>query len=173
MNEKLKHQSSNRFGKSIRKVIAGIVFFVCLYLSLVALSVGFVSFCWEIAKGLLTTFIGIKSFLLALGLMAVSLMIFVFLIKFIFKRYKEENQYSIQVFEKDYPKLFQTIREVAEEVGTEFPAKVFLVHNVNASVSYNSSIWSLFLPVKRNLNIGLGLVNGLNVGEFKAVLAHT
>ena len=28
------------------------------------------------------------------------------------------------------------------------------------------------MPVKKNLIIGLGLVNGLNLSEFKAVLAH-
>jgi Zn-dependent protease with chaperone function len=30
----------------------------------------------------------------------------------------------------------------------------------------------MFLPIKKNLQIGLGLVNSLNVSEFKAVMAH-
>ena len=30
----------------------------------------------------------------------------------------------------------------------------------------------MFFPVRKNLQIGLGLVNTLNVSEFKAVMAH-
>src|SRR5688572_17166397 len=30
----------------------------------------------------------------------------------------------------------------------------------------------MFLPTKKNLQIGLGLVNAVNVSEFKAVMAH-
>jgi len=32
---------------------------------------------------------------------------------------------------------------------------------------YNSSFWSMFLPVRKNLEIGLGLVNSINISEFK------
>src|SRR6202012_5732895 len=35
-----------------------------------------------------------------------------------------------------------------------------------------SSFWSMFLPVRKNLEIGLGLVNSINISEFKAVMAH-
>ncbi|MCC6281735.1 MAG: M48 family metalloprotease, partial [Saprospiraceae bacterium] len=61
---------------------------------------------------------------------------------------------------------------VANEVGTHFPRKIFLIPDVNASVFYSSSFWSLFIPTRKNLNIGLGLVNSVNISEFKAVLAH-
>ena len=30
----------------------------------------------------------------------------------------------------------------------------------------------MFFPVKKNLEIGLGLVNSINISEFKAVMAH-
>src|SRR5688572_8351939 len=30
----------------------------------------------------------------------------------------------------------------------------------------------MFLPTKKNLQIGLGLVNAVNISEFKAILAH-
>ncbi|MGV8137088.1 MAG: M48 family metallopeptidase [Mangrovibacterium sp.] len=45
-------------------------------------------------------------------------------------------------------------------------------HDVNASVFYDSSFRSLFFPVKKNLDIGLGLINSVNQAELKAVLAH-
>jgi len=43
---------------------------------------------------------------------------------------------------------------------------------VNRAVFYDSSILSLFLPVRKKLLIGLGLVSELNLSELKAVLAH-
>ncbi|MEZ4372531.1 MAG: M48 family metalloprotease [Polyangiaceae bacterium] len=43
---------------------------------------------------------------------------------------------------------------------------------VNAGVFYDLSLLNLLLPSKKNLEIGLGLVNVLNLSEFKAVLAH-
>jgi len=99
-------------------------------------------------------------------------MFFIFLIKFIFSKHKDENPYRVQIFQKDYPELFALIGEVSGSVGTHFPKKVFLRHDVNAGVFYNSSFWSLFFPVKKNLDIGLGLVNSVNRSELKAVLAH-
>jgi Zn-dependent protease with chaperone function len=68
--------------------------------------------------------------------------------------------------------LFQTIYALAEEIGAPKPKKIFLSPDVNAAVFYHSSFWSMFLPVRKNLKIGLGLVNSLNVSELKAVIAH-
>ena len=52
------------------------------------------------------------------------------------------------------------------------PHRVFLTPDVNAAVFYRESLLSLLLPTSKNLVIGLGLVNQLNLSEFKAVLAH-
>jgi Zn-dependent protease with chaperone function len=49
---------------------------------------------------------------------------------------------------------------------------VFLSPRVNASVSYDLSLLNLIMPARKNLEIGLGLVNVLSLGELKAVLAH-
>jgi len=43
---------------------------------------------------------------------------------------------------------------------------------VNASVSYDLSLINFIIPSKKNLEIGLGLVNVLTVCELTAVLAH-
>jgi len=70
------------------------------------------------------------------------------------------------------PKLFAFISRLAAETGAPEPKHVYLSHEVNAAVFYDSSLLSLFWPVKKNLLIGLGLVNALNVTELTAVLAH-
>ena len=49
---------------------------------------------------------------------------------------------------------------------------MFLADNVNAAVFYDLSLLNLLFPSKKNLIIGLGLVNVLTLSEFKAVLAH-
>src|SRR5205807_10058326 len=53
-----------------------------------------------------------------------------------------------------------------------FRARSYLSPQVNAGVFYSRSLLDLSYPVRKNLVIGLGLVNALNVNEFKAVLAH-
>ena len=60
----------------------------------------------------------------------------------------------------------------APKTAAPLPHRVFVSHEVNACVFFNQSFWSLIIPAKKNLLIGLGLVNRLNLTEFKAVLAH-
>ena len=49
---------------------------------------------------------------------------------------------------------------------------MFLSGRVNAGVSYDLSILNLVFPSRKNLDIGLGLINALTLGEVRAVLAH-
>jgi Zn-dependent protease with chaperone function len=72
----------------------------------------------------------------------------------------------------EQPKLFEFLYTLADKAGAPRPYKVFLSARVNASVSYDLSIINFFFPSRKNLEIGLGLVNALNKGEFRAVLAH-
>ncbi len=96
----------------------------------------------------------------------------IFMIKSLFFSIRYDNDDSVQIFEKDEPELFAFIHAVADEAKAPRPAKVYLTSDVNASVFYDLSLFNLFFPSRKNLNIGLGLVNVLSLGEFKAVLAH-
>jgi Zn-dependent protease with chaperone function len=78
----------------------------------------------------------------------------------------------IEITEAEQPRLFAFVRELTRETQTRFPKKIYISHEVNASVFYDSSFWSMFLPIRKNLHIGLGLVNSVTISEFKAVLAH-
>ena len=64
------------------------------------------------------------------------------------------------------------IYQIVKEAGTNPPKKVYLSHEVNASVFYDSSFWSMFLPIQKNLTIGMGLINTTTTQELKAVLSH-
>ncbi|MBK9265656.1 MAG: M48 family metallopeptidase [Polyangiaceae bacterium] len=52
------------------------------------------------------------------------------------------------------------------------PHRVFLSSRVNAGVFYDLSFINLLVPTRKNLEIGLGLVNTLTLSEFTVVLAH-
>jgi Zn-dependent protease with chaperone function len=110
--------------------------------------------------------------LLGAGLIGLGVMVFVFLIKFLFARSSSDESDSIEVKEKDQPELVAFIHQIAKETNTPVPKKIFLSPEVNACVFYHSSFWSMFFPVRKNLKIGLGLVNAVNVSELKAVIAH-
>lgn len=165
-------QPSREFRSQIFKVLAAILFFIVSYIALVAIATGLAALCVYggfALIGFITHFVGIA---LGLGLAGFGVMVVVFLLKFIFSRSSSDRSNLIEIKRKDYPRLFDFIDRVAGEVGTSKPKKVFLTHDVNAFVFYNSSFWSMFFPVRKNLAVGLGLVNSLNVSEFKAVLAH-
>ncbi|NDV57747.1 M48 family metallopeptidase [Bacteroides sp. 519] len=107
-----------------------------------------------------------------LGAIGFALMFGLYLFKFLFAKNKNENLNRREVKESECPQLFKTIREVAQATHCPIPKKVFISPDVNACVFYNTSFWSIFLPVRKNLEIGIGLFTALNVDELKGILAH-
>lgn len=79
---------------------------------------------------------------------------------------------SNEITAQDEPELFAFLNALADRVGAPRPHRVFLSPRVNAGVFYDLSFVNLLLPTKKNLDIGLGLVNSLTLSEFTAVLAH-
>lgn len=79
---------------------------------------------------------------------------------------------GIEVSPQEEPALFAFLHRLADDVGAPRPHRVYLSGDVNAGVFYDLSIVNLLIPFRKNLEIGLALVNVLNLGELKAVLAH-
>jgi len=79
---------------------------------------------------------------------------------------------DIEVTAPEQPRLFAFINRLADEAGAPRAHRVFLSPRVNAAVFYDLSVLNLLFPSRKNLEIGLGLVNALSLGEMKAVLAH-
>ena len=73
---------------------------------------------------------------------------------------------------EDEPKLFAFLDELADATSAPRPHRVFLSPGVNACVFYDLSFFNLIVPSKKNLDLGLGLVNVLSLDELKAVVAH-
>jgi Zn-dependent protease with chaperone function len=160
------------YSANVVRVMLSIVFFMVVYL-LLLVAAGYMLYYSFFGAAIIIGFRpGFYTIAAGLGLIALAGMFSWFMIKFVFKTYKDVDSARIQITEKDHPKLFDFVRKLSDEIQAPFPAKIFLTPDVNASVFYNSSFLSMFLPVRKNLNIGLGLVNALNMSEFKAVLAH-
>ena len=79
---------------------------------------------------------------------------------------------SVEITEDEQPRLFAFLHALADAAEAPRPHRVFLAPNVNAAVFYDLSALNLIFPTKKNLEIGLGLVNALTLGELRAVLAH-
>jgi Zn-dependent protease with chaperone function len=101
-----------------------------------------------------------------------SSIFFLFLVKGFFKHPAMNKEMHIEITEDEHPILFAFIEELCEELGAPLPNKVFVSPDVNAAVMPRTTLVNLFVEPKKDLLIGLGLVNSVNLSEFKAVLAH-
>ncbi len=163
---------TKEYKQEVLKVSGAITLFFIIYICLVVLSAGLAA---------LVSFLGIKliiikpmffTLIIGAGLIGLGLMVIYFLIKFIFavKKYDSSGLYEIK--ENEHPGLYSFIRQLTKETRTPMPKRIYLSPEVNACVFYDSGFLSMFFPVRKNLLIGLGLVNSVNMSEFKAVLAH-
>lgn len=107
-----------------------------------------------------------------IGMCLLAIMLGIYLIKPLFAFKKNRNETRVEVFETECPDLFAMIRDVASKTGCKMPKHVYLSPDVNACVFYDTSFWSIFFPIKKNLEIGLGLFDGTSVEEVKSVIAH-
>ncbi len=141
-------------------------------LGFVALYVGLTTYFGWLAYRLLCDALngggGIVGALLAIP----PLLFFFFLVGGLFVVKEQNDPTLLEVREEDEPALFAFVRRIADDTGAPRPHRVFLSARVNAAVFYDLSFRNLLFPSKKNLEIGLGLVNALSLDEIKAVIAH-
>ena len=163
---------TREFKTQTTKAILSIAFFAFSYLLIVILAIGLTALCIYAGFMLIAIKPMFITITLGIGLASLGVLILIFLVKFIFKSHKVSRSHLHEIQRTDEPELFAMIDEIVTEVGTSFPKKVYLSTDVNAAVFYDSGFWSMFLPIKKNLQIGLGLVNTVSRLELKAILAH-
>ena len=148
-------------------VMVSLLLFALLYLALVAGAAWLV--WWVVSAGPPGFRWGV---VLWLGAIAATGMLFAFMLKGLFRRRREDRSSMVEITAEEQPRLFDFLERLCADTGAPRPRRVYLTRDVNAAVFYDSSFLSLFWPVKKNLLIGLGLVNVLTLDELKAVLAH-
>ncbi|MFZ4428300.1 MAG: M48 family metalloprotease [Saprospiraceae bacterium] len=146
--------------------------FILTYLVMVLFAVALAALCLFGAISLIVSHPRYLVILFGIGIGALGLIVLSFLLKFLFKAHRVDRSGLYEIKKADEPQLFALLESLVREIGTRMPRRVYLSSEVNASVFYDSGFWNLFLPVRKNLNIGIGLVNALTKEEFRCVLAH-
>ncbi|MFT4071993.1 MAG: M48 family metalloprotease [Dysgonamonadaceae bacterium] len=168
MNVKL----TSEFKKKTSQAVFSIILFISVYLLILLLACALTILCFFaggfiiIAKPMFFTMI------IGVGIASLGVLVLVFLLKFLFSSTQIDRTHLYEIKRQDEPQLFDLLDEIVTQVATRFPKKVYLSSDVNAAVFYDSSFWSMFFPVRKNLRIGMGLVNSLTKSELKAILSH-
>jgi Zn-dependent protease with chaperone function len=159
---------SKSYRRNAWLAMAGLLLFVCAYFGLLY---WFGATAWRLLSSVFNGEAGDDAFLRGLaGGFAAFLAVFMAKALVFIKRGQESG--DIELKPADEPRLFEFLHRLADEAKAPRPHRVFLSARVNAAVFYDLSIANLVIPSRKNLEIGLGLANVLNLGEFKAVLAH-
>ena len=146
--------------------LLGILGFVSLYL-------GLAGYCgWTAFRLFRATFMGGGGSFVAFFLALPPTFFFLFLVRGLFSVRHREDATLVEVLPEDEPELFDFIHHVSRDAGAPRPHRVFLSSRVNAAVFYDLRFWNLIFPSKKNLELGLGLINALSLDELKAVVAH-
>ncbi len=107
-----------------------------------------------------------------LGAIAGAGMLFIFTLKFIFKLQNPKIENRIKLEKSENKELWDFVDQICKETNAPRPKNIYVDPDVNAYVSYSNLWLSLFFPIKKELTIGMSLTSGLNLTEFKAVVAH-
>lgn len=170
-------------------VLAQVVLFVLVYLATIALGAGLVYLAFHACVWLLPPFfenvapeimrLGRLGFVLLagivigiVGLWAFIVAVGIYLVKPLFIFPKRNRDYGREITREDSPKLFDLISDTAKDTGVRMPKHIYVNHEVNACVFFNTGFWNIFFPVRKNLAIGLGLFESTNSEEVKSIIAH-
>jgi len=159
-------EPSTKYKRQAWLAMASLALFVTIYLALAGW------FAWTAYRVLGGALAGGKDTLLQFGIGTSAAFLAVFMLKALFFVQRGGASDDVEVTEEEQPRLFQFLYRIADEAGAPRPKRVYLSGRVNAAVFYDLSILNLIFPSRKNLEIGLALVNVLTLSEVKAVLAH-
>lgn len=154
------------YRRHARLALGGLLAFVALYLGLT----GYLA--WMVWR-LLGNAVLHGGNVVSAGLLSLPALFFLaFLVRGLFVVKHSTDPTLVELDPQKQPTLFAFLGKLADDTGAPHPKKVFLSGRVNAAVFYDLSFWNLLFPSKKNLELGLGLVNALSLDELKAVVAH-
>jgi Zn-dependent protease with chaperone function len=153
------------YRRSARLAVAGLLAFVLLYFGLAG---WFLLSAWRLVQASQHSGNAFANWCAAI----VAVLLAVVMLKAIFAVRHAMPPGMVEVKREEQPRLFDYLMELADTAGAPRPHRVFLSNRVNAAVFYDLSLLNLIFPSKKNLEIGLPLVNAMPLGELRAVLAH-
>jgi len=158
--------ASPAYTRSAWIAVAGLLAFVAIYLGLT----GYLA--WLVYRTFGRALMDGHDQWLAFFVSLPAMFFLAFLVRGLFLVRHQSPDDLLEVSPASEPALFAFLHRLADETGAPRPHRVFLSARVNAGVFYDLSFFNLLIPSKKNLELGLGLVNALSLDELKAVLAH-
>lgn len=158
--------ASSNYRRHVWLASLGLLAFVGLYLGLTAY------LAWVVYRllGRALIYGGSVGLALVTSLPAVFFLAFLVRGLFVVKAGGSDRRRELKRAEE--PRLFAFLDRLADETGAPRPYRVFATPEVNASVFFDVSLLNLLWPTRKNLNLGLGLINVLTLDQLKAVIAH-
>jgi tetratricopeptide (TPR) repeat protein len=84
-----------------------------------------------------------------------------------------DHDFGRNVSPKEWPAVWQVVREVAERAGTRCVDEIWVLPNADIAVIERGGLWRrLRNRGRRILILGLGAMEGLKLDAFKCILAH-
>ena len=123
----------------------------------------------------LGVWLGFKRFGACAGVPIVlaSASVLAYLVKILFVRSSnEQGDLSVEITEKEHPRLFAFVAKLSGEIGVAPPTKILVQPEPNAGAKPSYGLANLFVEPRSELMLGIGLINAVNLSELKAVLAH-
>ncbi|KAA2240645.1 M48 family metalloprotease [Chitinophaga agrisoli] len=163
---------SSFFRRQVAKVSGSILIFLVACIFLLCSATVLATAC--IAGGIILALNmpRVLTIITALALMLLGIMVLVFLVRFLFSRRQQETPCRTLLEPSEHPRLFDFITQLAAATKTRLPERIFAIPGVRANIFYHTGARGGLRPFRRDLEIGLGLVNSLNLGELTMVLAH-
>lgn len=158
------------FRRQVVKASGLILLFFTAYTLLLILTIALAAACMAGGILLLMSLHHVLPVILALALVMLGAMLLFFLGGSVFSRRRGVRQLRTLLQPAEHPRLFHFITELSSATRTRFRGKVFAVPGVTATVFHGPGNLRL---AGSQLEIGLGLVNSLNTGELKMMLART
>ena len=166
-------RSSVAFRISVADVLVRIAAFVVFYLLMIVLGAFLLVFFWSCLTSSFDRGSPSGRAVVTLALLALTSVLFgVYLVSALFQYSRDESPERVEVTRAECPRLFALLDGLVRRTGCAFPKHVYLTTDTNACVFYNTGFWNIFLPVRKNLEVGLGLFVGTSVGEVEGVVAH-
>lgn len=168
----VRKESSKSILRLVINVLLRIAVFGVVYLLLLTLAVALIWLGGWLTILILTNYISIGTIAGVFGGWTIIGSFLYAIIRSLFVSRHSEPSIRLEITESDAPKLFALIREISGATGEQMPKHTYVSPDVNACVFYDRPIANLFLYRRKNIEIGLGLLFGLNKQELKAVIAH-
>lgn len=167
-----KIKTSKKFKLIAIKTIFYLIIFGIFYLGILALSFLGALACVYYSFAFFVKHPNFATILLAIALSGSAILIFIFFVKFFFN-FKKFDDSSLHLLDPaEEPEFSNLLKSILAEIGTDFPHKIYINDHVNASVFYHGNFFSMIFSRKKNLILGLGLINSTTVNELKGILAH-